>query len=342
MASTETAQPTTIPPGARVHRLPVPTPFAIGDVHAYLIEAERLTLVDSGPDAATSLQAIERQLAALGHTVADLDLLVITHPHVDHLGLTGILAERSGAAVAAYAGAAPVVEDFPARARDEDDYAAELMRLHGVSDAVIAALRHTAGLVRGWGASAHVDLPLADGDVLDLGDRALRVRFAPGHTPYDIVLRDDERGIELWGDHLIERVSSNALVTRPATGWDGTRPTPLLDYRRSLRATRDADVRLGLPGHGAPVADHRALIDRRLAEQDDRARRLLELVRERPRSGHELAQAIWGTVAFTQVYLTLSEVLGHLDILIEQGLVAEVTGDDGIVRFEPRGGADDR
>ena len=43
---------------------------------------------------------------------------------------------------------------------------------------------------------------------------------------------------------------------------------------------------------------------------------------------------MWGNVAVTQAYLTLSEVLGHVDLLLNDVLVAEVEGDGGVVRFE--------
>ena len=46
----------------------------------------------------------------------------------------------------------------------------------------------------------------------------------------------------IGGDHLLARISSNALVTRPLDGdTDGPRPTPLIDYSHSLRATREMD-----------------------------------------------------------------------------------------------------
>ncbi len=54
---------------------------------------------------------------------------------------------------------------------------------------------------------------------------------------------------------------------------------------------------------------------------------------ERARSAHEIAHDLWGNVAVTQAYLTLSEVLGHLDLLAERGEVREVeTG--GVVVWE--------
>jgi glyoxylase-like metal-dependent hydrolase (beta-lactamase superfamily II) len=79
-----------------VHCLQVPTPFAVGNVNAYLIEDDPLTLIDSGPASTRSLDSIERRLRTLGHSLADLGLLVVTHQHVDHLGLTSYLARVSG------------------------------------------------------------------------------------------------------------------------------------------------------------------------------------------------------------------------------------------------------
>src|SRR6202007_2794974 len=86
---------------AGIHRLAIPTPFQVGRVNAYLIEDEPLTLVDSGPNSAKAVNELEQALAALGYAVEDLELLVISHQHMDHFGLASILARRSGAEVAA-------------------------------------------------------------------------------------------------------------------------------------------------------------------------------------------------------------------------------------------------
>ena len=67
-----------------------------------------------------------------------------------------------------------------------------------------------------------------------------------------------------------------------------------------------------------------------------RADKLAGLIAERPRTAYELAQELWGNVAVTQAFLTLSEVLGHVDLLIDAGLVREVAEGD-VVRFEATG-----
>ena len=84
-----------------VHLLAVPTPFQVGRVNAYLIEDSPLTLVDSGPNSAKAIDELEQALAARGHAIEDIELLVVTHQHMDHFGLASILARRSGAEVAA-------------------------------------------------------------------------------------------------------------------------------------------------------------------------------------------------------------------------------------------------
>lgn len=322
---------------AGIHRLSIPTPFMVGRVNCYLIEDEPLTLLDTGPNSGKALDELERALAAHGHRVEDLGRIVISHQHIDHLGLVDVLARRSGAEICALRELAPLLEDFAGTAERDDELAEALMLRHGIARDVVTALRAVSRSFRGWGASAEVARPLSDGGVLEFRDRTLEVLHRPGHSPSDTLLWDAGRRILLAADHLIAHISSNPLISRPLGGRsgeeDGSRPRALLTYLESLRLTREMPAELVLPGHGEPVEDHRALIDERLRLHERRAQKIGRLIAEAPRSAYEIAQALWGTVAVTQAYLTLSEVLGHLDLLLERGEVAE-REHDGVVRFE--------
>ena len=88
-----------------------------------------------------------------------------------------------------------------------------------------------------------------------------------------------------------------------------------------------------LPGHGDVISDHVALIDERLRLHERRAGKLERLIAAEPRTAFALAQAMWGNVALTQAYLTLSEVLGHVDLLLARGSVMEEEAGDGVVRY---------
>jgi glyoxylase-like metal-dependent hydrolase (beta-lactamase superfamily II) len=317
---------------AGVHRLAIPTPFAVGRVNVYLIEDDPLTLVDAGPNSGTSLDELGRGLARHGHEIEDIGLVILTHQHIDHLGLVGIVASHSGAEVAAIEHAVSFVERYSEEAAADDEFALALMLRHGIPEDVATALQSVSRAFRAWGARAKVTRVLHDGDTVALRDRALEVHFRPGHSPTDTVFYDAERRHLLAADHLLAHISSNPLVTRPRDG-SGERARALVNYLDSLAKTRAMDIDLVLPGHGDPITDHRRLIDSRFALHRRRAEKLHRLISERPRSAYELAQALWGNIAVTQAYLTLSEVLGHTDILLGEGRVAE-REDGGVVRFE--------
>jgi glyoxylase-like metal-dependent hydrolase (beta-lactamase superfamily II) len=324
---------------AGIHCLRVPTPFAVGRVNCYLIDDEPLTLVDTGPNSGKALDELQRQLAQHGHAIEDLELVVLTHQHIDHLGLVEIITEHSGAEVAALDVAVQRLANFGEDAERDDEFAGELMLRHGLPENVVYALQSVSRSFRGWGAKARVTRPLRDGDELQLGNRTLQVLHRPGHSPSDTVFWDEERRILIAADHLIKHTSSNPLISRPLDG-STERTQALVTYIDSLRKTREMPAEIVLSGHGEPITDHVALIDERFALHRRRADKLYGLIAEQPRTGYELAQELWGNVAVTQAFLTLSEVMGHVDLLINEGRVVEVFDGD-VVRFEAAGGAGD-
>jgi hypothetical protein len=206
-------------------------------------------------------------------------LVILTHQHIDHLGLVAIVAARSGAEVAAIDAAVPFVENYSSEADADDEFARDLMVRHGIPPDVVAALQAVSRAFRGWGARVNVTRPLRDGDTLVLRDRTLHVLHRPGHSRAT-VFHDRDRSILIAGDHA-------------------------------------------LPGHGEPITGHRELIDERMAagEEDPSAHSGAAALRVRARA-RDVGQRR-GDAA----YLAVSEVLGHLDLLVRDGCVREVDRD---------------
>jgi glyoxylase-like metal-dependent hydrolase (beta-lactamase superfamily II) len=306
----------------------------VGRVNCYLIDDDPLTLVDTGPNSGKALDELERALAVHGRRIEDLERIVITHQHIDHLGLVDILARRSGAPVCALGLLAPVIEGFAEHAERDDAFAEALMLRHGIPANVVTALRAVSRMARGWGGSTEVAVRLRPGERLEFAGRAFEVLHRPGHSPSDTVFFDAQDGTLVAADHLIRHISSNPLISMPLEpDAADERPRALLTYMASLRATREMAVETVLPGHGEPFGGHAALIDERFAMHERRARKIHGLIEARPLTAHEIAHALWGNVAVTQAFLTLSEVLGHLDLLLEREQAAE-REHGGVVRYE--------
>src|SRR5688572_29174694 len=157
---------------------------------------------------------LEAGLAALGVAVEDLELLVLTHQHDDHVGLAAELERRSGAEVAGTAKLAVYLAELDASMEADDDYAVALMRHHGVTPGTIATLGEVSRAYRRLaGEAVTLGRIVEEGGELEAGGRHWRVAERPGHSPTDTVLAGD--GLMLAGDHLLEKISSNPIAHWP-------------------------------------------------------------------------------------------------------------------------------
>ena len=235
-----------------------------------------------------------------------------------------------------------MIEHFSEEAERDDELAERLMLRHGIPRDVVSALRSVSRSFRAWGgSSAPSRTRCADGSELAFADRTLEVLHRPGHSPSDTLFHDRERA-----DPARRRPPDRPHLVQPADLAPARRPVGRARQRApagaaDLHAVAARDARDGPGASSSRATASRspttcALIDERFALHERRARKIGGLIEERPRSAYEIAQELWGNVAVTQAYLTLCEVLGHVDLLLEEGRVAEREA-GGVVRFEAVG-----
>ena len=308
-------------------------PF-LGSVNVWLLEGEPLTLVDTGPLSDEALTALEQELAGSGHTIEDVELLLLTHHHLDHTGLAATIKERSGARVAALGATAAWGTRYHELAADERVFTEQLLAEHGVPQQQIAdTAPFWAHIVRS-SADYETDVLLADGDTIDAGGRTFRVVHRPGHSTTDTLYVDETANEAFVGDHLLAKITSGAEATEsvlPARG----RRRALYDYLTGLRLTAAMGLQTTFGGHGPVIADAAGLIDERMAFHSTRLDRVEEIVDGGAATAFEISCKLWSDeVARTQTVLAIWEVLGHLDILVARGVLQEHV-DDGHHSFHP-------
>jgi glyoxylase-like metal-dependent hydrolase (beta-lactamase superfamily II) len=185
---------------------------------AFLLRGERTALVEAGPKS-----SVDRLIAGLERAGVDtLDYIVVTHIHLDHAGAAGTLADR-------YPGSTVVVHPEGAR--------------HLVDPAKLwssAARIYGDAMDKLWGgidpvAADRIQV-IDDGEVLQLGGRALRAIETPGHARHHHAFLDESTGVMFTGDALGVRLPDIG-VFRPAT------PPPEFDLEQAVRSiTRIRDV----------------------------------------------------------------------------------------------------
>ncbi|GAH90041.1 unnamed protein product, partial [marine sediment metagenome] len=187
------------------------------DSNIYLIIDEVITLIDAGTG--MNFETVKRNLSKFNLTANDVELIINTHCHYDHVGGDRDFVEAAGCEVAIH------------------ELEAELLRK---GDQIITL---AGGLGRRL-EPIEVARELHDGDRVKLGELMLEVLHTPGHTQGSISLYEPERKILFSGDTLFY-------------GGVGRTDLPTSDGKalaNSLRRLAKLELERLYPGHG-PFAE---------------------------------------------------------------------------------------
>lgn len=206
----------------------------------YLLEAGgRLTVLDAGLP--RDWRDFASALSQLGHSLGDIDAVLITHHHPDHAGNAERL-RSSGARVLAHPADAAYLRG------DRRMKRGNLVRYLWHRWYRVYMLHLLANGVTRVPAIAELD-EIADGEVLDVPGSP-RVIHAPGHTAGSCALFLEDRSLLFSGDALVTLdMTRGRTGPRIIRGPQTEDPELALDSLEALAAT---NAEILLPGHGDP------------------------------------------------------------------------------------------
>jgi len=311
-------------PFEHLHAIELPTPFGVGPVTVYLADApgEPLTLVDTGPIHPPTWSALLAGLAALGYSPADLERIVLSHAHVDHVGLAADLADASGAEVLSHPWNVDRLSDVDADRDRTIAFYADLLHCAGVPGDMRAAVSWATKGMQDFARPIGVAATLDEGQTLRLAGRDWEVLHTPGHSAGLICLYEPQSRVLLSSDHLLADISSNPVVEPPPPG-QAERLCSLAAYRDSLRRVAAMEIALALPSHGPVIIDVAGLVAQRLAFHEQRLAQVLDALRDGARTTWKVVQVLFPNRSPLDTFLAVSEVIGHLDVLEMEGKIGE-------------------
>lgn len=240
---------------ARIHRLDLNMNWKPGHVAAYLVETdEALVLVDAGVTG-DGEDGHEKELRAevrgMGHELTDIDALLITHPHLDHVGQAPAVIKEADPTVVAY-------ETVPEALKEVDeDRIRRCINEVGIQGTAAdeAFERWKSGLEGNRKAlpPEAIDKTVSDGEVFKVNNAEFEAVYTPGHqadhVSYVLAVGDD-RAV-LAGDSL----SSSFRSVIYHAGFDGRMWEAVDAYYDGLSGIEDISPDLAYPGHGPVFED---------------------------------------------------------------------------------------
>jgi len=297
-----------------VFQIEIPTPFSVGPVNVYLVEGDELTLVDAGPLTEDAWVALTAGVEATGYRMEDIRQVVLTHHHVDHCGLLERVRKASGARTYAHPLAVPYVELHESFLAFHDQFFLDLYRESGVPADKLLIIQKFHRLMMTFSERSRIDGLLKHEQPLPHLPEWL-VLYTPGHSQSHLSLYRAKDRVMIAGDHIIKHISSNAFI-EPPRDQSRSRPLTLVQYRTALQMCADMEIDLVLSGHGGPVTNHRELILQRLQKNWERTDMLRALLKDGEKTAYELTALLFPVLYEKELPLTLSETLGHIDLLI--------------------------
>jgi glyoxylase-like metal-dependent hydrolase (beta-lactamase superfamily II) len=308
-----------VAPGVRRVAIPLPIP-ALKVVNVYLVEGEHgWAMVDSGMHTPEAEQALIRALGEIRIELSELRSAFITHLHPDHMGLAGTF-ERAGVPVFMHRPEIDTARLVWSKTHELIDRTYVFFQRHGMPEDIDEGMRE-AWIAMGSRVDPFTLTPIDDGAIADLGGRAARVWWTPGHTDYHAVLVDEAEGTLFAGDHVLPRITSNIGL------YPHSRDDPLGDFLEALQEMRVLPVTRVLPAHGEPFDDLAGRVDELLAHHDARLDATLTALGSRARTAYEIAHALFPVLRSPhEERFALAETLAHLRHLERGGRVREMDG----------------
>lgn len=286
------------------------------DVYLFA-DGPETTLVDTGDGTPVTRRQLREELDGHGVAFADVDRILLTHWHHDHVGLAGAIQSESGASVHVHEADADLVAGDERAWSEMEARREELFDVWGMPPAERAALRERVGGLPSADGSPDVTA-FRDGETFSANGRELTAVHVSGHAAGLCVFEVDRDGGRevLSGDALLPEYTPNV------GGADVRVERPLARYLDGLETIAAADYDRAWPGHRYPIDDPSARAADIVHHHEERAWRVLDaLRREGPCDTWTVSDELFGSLDGIHILHGPGEAYAHLDHLHRAGTV---------------------
>lgn len=302
-------------------QIELPTFFEAMTVNTWLFIDPEPTLIDCGEKTEKSWTALEKGLQKYGLKIGDIKRVIITHAHLDHIGMAGKIAENSDAKVWVNEYVYPWTQELK-------------KHLDLRSQAILSAMKPN--LPEEWFKKftefgykmLHPfwdEIPKEKVEIfpmsgqLSIGGSNWEIVHTPGHCLNQTCFFNPENGYFLSADMLMRMIPSpiiDAELSPPHK-----RVKSLVMQMKSYHKIAQLNISTTFPGHLAAFEDANELIRKQIQKVEVRKNKCLELIQKGVNKVIDIIQYIYpGRVNDATIFM----VIGLLDILKEEDKIEQI------------------
>lgn len=307
-----------------IYKIISPVPFPEGTVNSYIIKDDALSIVDVGTKTPEALYALKQGVKNAGYRMEDIEQVILTHHHPDHVGWIDAF---PNAQVLGHVYVDAWLRRDPEFIGSHYQFYMDRMKEEGVPEEYYIWAKRMTRSVELLGERTLTGI-IHDGEEIP-GHKGLVAVETLGHAQSHLSFWHEEKKLMIGGDLLIAKISSNPLIEPPLNP-KANRAKSLLQYNESLKGLLTMPIEKLYSGHGEEIINVHELVNARLEKQHLRAMNVLKLLEERPKTIFELNVEIFPALYEKQLGLTLSQIIGQVDYLLDLDLIFEEKDENGV------------
>lgn len=302
-------------------KLPSPFPQA-NEINVYLFPSHKV-MIDAGVRTREGREILFSEMEKHHLPKTEVKRIYLTHGHPDHAGNLAHIQRHSEAIIYLHEEEKNrITYQIVEKVKDEKTLYLSFFRKIGVPDEIITMMIQMNEGIEGVMSFVNETRlqPLNDGNSFNIGDCEVNVLHVPGHTPGMLNFYLPSYGVLFSGDHILPTITPNPILE---LNTDGSTRKSLINYLNSLKRIQNLQpLNLILPGHGSLIYNPREILSSLLEFYRRRKeliyRTLVKLGRAKP---IELVNEIFPNLRRTDYFLAISEIVGNLEILEEEGRI---------------------
>ena len=314
-------------------RIKIDVPWNVKDVSLYLFKVQDKTvLFDSGLDMGNWSKLFFLALKDINLTVQDIDYCFISHNHSDHVGLVGILKQKNPNLQILMSDITAKTLEWENQGENMDELEQEAKKIafqmikYGFTDKQADRVVQFFSFWPKFRKYQKPDIILNDGDTI-LNN--LEVIWTPGHSFGHTCIFNSKEKYLFSGDHILSRITPHIgnyiipkILLEEYKDYDFN--NILKHYLNSLDRIDKLNPKIIFPAHQDIIYDPHKRITEIKEHHKNRLSEISRMIKDNPLPPSRISELHFGDLVDMNSFLALSEVLGHLFYLEDQGLVESI------------------